>query len=91
MRYERNNSFKRSFKKLPNDRQEQVIGAIQSLRRFYDLKIKPEGLGLKRLREDVWEIRSSLKDRILFSFVGDAITFLIVGNHDDIRRYLKSL
>ena len=91
MKYETNGSFRRSFKKLPNDRQEQIVDSIQSLKKFYDQRIKPEGLGLKRLREDVWEIRSSLKDRILFAFSGDQVTFLIAGKHDDIRRYLKLL
>ena len=90
MRYERTNSFKRTFNKLPIDRKERVIDAVQALMKFYESGIKSEGLGLKRLRDDVWEVRSSLKDRILFSFFKAVILFLIIGNHDDIRRYLKN-
>lgn len=89
MRFERKNSFKRTFNKLPVDRQERILDAIQGLMKFYDSGIKAEGLGLKRLQHDFWEIRSSLKDRILFSLDKDIISFVIVGNHDDIRRFLK--
>ena len=91
MKYERKNSFKRIFRKLPEERQDQVLEAIQALINFYESGTKVGGLGLKRLRDDIWEIRSSLKDRILFSFNEDIVTFIIVGNHNDVRRYLKSL
>ena len=49
----------------------------------------PVGLGLKKLRTPVWEIRSSLQDRILFSWRHDLITFLVAGTHQDIKRFLK--
>ncbi|MBI5701788.1 hypothetical protein HZC34_08125 [Candidatus Saganbacteria bacterium] len=91
MKYERKNSFKRIFKKLPIEKQEKTLEAIHALIAYYESGIKAEGLGLKYLRDDVWEIRSSLKDRILFSLAGDIAIFLIVGNHDDIHRYLKNL
>jgi DNA repair exonuclease SbcCD nuclease subunit len=91
VKYERKNSFKRVFRKLPEERQDQVLQAIQALIDFYESGTKVEGLGLKRLRDDIWEIRSSLKDRILFSFYEDIVSFILVGNHDDVRRYLKSL
>lgn len=90
MKYERKNSFKRIFRKLSFQKQEQILEAIQALMDYYESGIKTEGLGLKYLRDEVWEIRSSLKDRILFSLSGDIVTFLIVGNHDDIRRYLRN-
>ena len=91
MKYERKNSFKRALKRLPPDRQKRAGAAIQALITFYESKIKTEGLGLIYLRDDVWEIRSSLKDRILFSLEDDLVSFLVVGNHDAIRRYLKNL
>ena len=47
------------------------------------------GLGLKKLRPLLWEIRSSLQDRILFSWNRDAVTFIVAGGHEDIKRFLK--
>jgi hypothetical protein len=89
--YERKNSFKRIFKKLPTEKQEKVLDAIQALITFYESGVKAEGLGLKYLLDEVWEIRASLKDGILFSLTGDTVAFLFVGNHDDISKYLKNL
>ena len=90
MIFEEKSSFTRSFKKLSIDKQEQVISAIESLSHCFNSNIKPIGLGLKRLRGDVWEIRSSIKDRILFSISGGTAKLLLVGNHDEIQRYLKN-
>jgi len=90
VRYERKNSFKRTFKKLQFEKQEKALDAIQALIGFYESGGKTEGLGLKHLREDIWEIRSSLKDRILLSFSNDSITFLIVGNHNEIKNFIKN-
>lgn len=49
----------------------------------------PVGLGLKRLRGDFWEIRRGLQTRILLTWRGDLIAFVVAGNHDTIKRILK--
>ncbi|HVN67170.1 MAG TPA: hypothetical protein VMT55_02275 [Candidatus Sulfotelmatobacter sp.] len=71
-------------------KQKQALEAIEALKTVLDSGLKLEGLGLKRLgSNDIWEIRTSLKDRIVFSFKQDNITFILVGNHEDVRNYLK--
>ncbi|OGC07243.1 hypothetical protein A2230_09250 [candidate division WOR-1 bacterium RIFOXYA2_FULL_36_21] len=83
--------FERLFKKLDFYKQEEVKRAVSELVAFFDSGIKTEGLGLKQLRKTIWEIRASIKDRILFSLVDGKTTLLIIGNHDDIRKFLKNL
>ena len=83
--------FRRIFKKLDFQKREEVKRAMSELSAFFDSGIRSEGLGLKRLHGNIWEIRATLKDRILFSFEKDGIFFLIVGNHDEVRKYLKNL
>ncbi|MBW1983014.1 MAG: hypothetical protein JRJ12_17585 [Deltaproteobacteria bacterium] len=86
MQYEFKTTFDRRFKKLPPDRQQKAYEAIDKLMNYFDgLAPLPRGLGLKNWKEDYWEIRSSLKDRIIFKFT-DHIIFLFIGNHDEIRR-----
>ena len=58
---------------------------------FFEDKVKPEGLGLKKLREEFWEIRTDLKDRILFRFKSGCVEFVLIGNHDEIQRLLRAL
>ena len=91
MRYERKSSFDKTIKKLSTDRKEKVKKAIQGLVVFFETGQKTKGLGLKKLRDDLWGIRTDLKDRILFRFKGDLVEFVIVGVHSEIKRYLKAL
>ena len=84
-------SFTRQFKKLESRKKKQIIEAIESLKTLFGSGQNPEGLGLKRLSSNIWEIRSTLKDRILFTYENEAIVFVLVGNHDEISRYLKGL
>lgn len=88
MRYEYKASFDRAFRKLPKTRRTTAASAIEAVVDFFETGTKPKGLGLKQLRKPYWEIRTSLKDRVIFAFEGDLVSFLLVGSHDDIRRYL---
>ena len=49
----------------------------------------PSGFGFKRLRGALWEFRAGLADRVLFDLESGSVTFVLVGNHDEIHRYLK--
>jgi hypothetical protein len=50
----------------------------------------PSGIGLKRLQDDFWEIRQGLHNRILFRWRQDLIEFVLAGNHDSIKDFLKN-
>ena len=89
MQYEFKLSFDRRFKKLSSSRQKKVYQALDTLMNYLDgnAPLQP-GLGLKNWHSDYWEIRSGLKDRILFEFT-DKVIFLMVGSHDEIRSFMK--
>jgi len=89
VQYEFKASFDRRFKKLPSSRQKKVYQAIDIFMKYVDGEAElPHGLGLKNWHGDYWEIRAGLKDRILFEFT-DEIVFLFVGNHDEIKNFMK--
>ena len=89
MNFHFKSSFARLFKKLDALKQKQALEAMEALKTVLESGLKLEGLGLKRLGSDAWEIRTSLKDRIVFTFKHDNITFILVGDHEDVRNYLK--
>jgi mRNA-degrading endonuclease YafQ of YafQ-DinJ toxin-antitoxin module len=91
MRYEYKSSFDKVFKKLGLNRQEKVIDAINILIDFFENRKKVKGLGLKNLRENYWEIRVNVKDRIIFTLEKDKVAFIIVGNHDEIKKFLRNI
>lgn len=92
MRYEFKPSFDRSLKSL---RTEQKIQVRTTCLAFLDLLETrtplPTGVGLKRLRGEFWEIRHGLGHRVLFRWTNDLIEFVLAGNHDSIKEFLRSI
>ncbi len=84
-------SCDRSFKGLDRTTQEKAISAINKFLDFIKTHKKPEGIGLKKVFKDYWEIRLDIKNRIIFELKGDIINFTFVGNHNIIKRFLKGI
>jgi mRNA-degrading endonuclease RelE of RelBE toxin-antitoxin system len=91
MQYNFKSSFDRCFNKLSPQKQKLIQEAIEKLKIFYATRQMSDGLGLKNMRKNYWEIRASIRDRILFFVQDDIVSFILVGNHDDMRRYLKKI
>jgi mRNA-degrading endonuclease YafQ of YafQ-DinJ toxin-antitoxin module len=84
-------SYDRSFKKLDTSIQEKTISAIDSLLEFIETRKKPEGLGLKKLYKDYWEIRLDIKNRIIFELKGEILNIAFVGDHNEVKRFIKNV
>ena len=91
MKLEFKPSFDRSVKTFSNDEKTEIkslaIQLMDVLSR--DTKLY-KGIGLKRLKRNFWEVRKGLKTRILFRWDGELIEFILAGNHEDVKRFLKS-
>lgn len=83
------NSYNRSFKKLDRVTQEKTVLAIDGLLRFFKTRQKPEGLGLKKIYKNYWEIRLDIKNRIIFEFLGDVINIVFAGDHNAVKAFLQ--
>ncbi len=81
-------SFVQSDKQL-------VIAADKQIRRYYVSQIAPCGLRIKKLYDDrvnkVFEARVSDKIRIIWMKSEDLASFVFLGSHDEVRRYIKNL
>lgn len=92
MRFEFKRSFDNSLKSLPNHEKEEVKTiALQAIDILSQDRSIHKGIGLKRLKGDFWEIRKGLKVRIIFRWDKDLVEFVLAGNHDQIRRYLRKV
>ena len=92
MRFEFKSSFERSTKALNStDKQEIKDIAVYLIDILSQDRPLEKGIGLKRLRGPYWEIRKGIKTRILLRWDGDLVEFILAGNHDDIRKFLKNL
>ena len=84
------NSFLRLFKKTPSHKKDAIREAIERFIPCLETNAAvPEGFGLKKLTQELWEIRAGIDLRIIFTIESDALTFIYIGNHDAIRNYIK--
>jgi len=90
VRFERKPAFNKRYDDLSSARQAKVIHAIEQLAQAFQTGQRPQGLGLRKLRHEFWEIRLGLEDRILFRLKGDLIELVMLGSHEEIRRVLAA-
>jgi len=91
VRYSFDASFARSLKRFDPLQQLEIKRRIDLFIRALTAEQLPAGVGLTRLRPQLWEIRSGLAQRILFWRTQGEVRFTFVGNHDEVRRFLKHL
>lgn len=92
MKYDFKKSFTRSIKKLPAKNKEEIKQLAFKIIDLVSTGKKPsKGHGLTRLRKDYWEARATIRERVLFKLTDDCIHFILVGNHNDVKRFLKSI
>lgn len=48
------------------------------------------GIGLRKLRDDWYEIRVGLKLQLVFENTPEALVFELLGDHDDVKNFLKN-
>jgi mRNA-degrading endonuclease YafQ of YafQ-DinJ toxin-antitoxin module len=69
-----------------------MLDAILALPRALGTPHLHAGLGLRKIHASgIWEARVGRDLRLVFTLATDILTLIRVGNHDDVRRYLKSL
>lgn len=90
MTYRYLSSFDRSFKALRQPQQAKAKKALEEVFDFIEKGQRPSGLGLKKLVKDYWEIRVDRSLRLIFQQGHELLTFILVGDHNQIRRFLKT-
>ncbi len=82
-------SFARSVSKIKGKEKELLIETLDELRIYLSSAQKTPGLGFKKLRKDLYEIRVDIDMRIVAVYQKGAFFLAFYGNHDDIERFLR--
>ena len=84
--------FQKEVMALGSERRPAVFEAILSIEKALGYPHLHAGLGMRKLHAvGIWEVRLGLGLRMVFTVGDDAITLVMVGTHDEVRRYLRTL
>ena len=81
--------FQRGFAALPGHLQEKTWYQINAFLEHIGSPTKPKSLRLKKLPHGNFELSVNMDLRMLFQLSGDAIVLVLLGDHEDVRRYLR--
>ena len=84
-------SFDKKFDSYYKHEQEIITETIGSIKKYLETNQAPYGLRIKKLSKRIYEGRIDIRLRIAYFREKDIVKFFCLGNHDDIRRCLKSL
>lgn len=95
MNFRYKNAYLKRFDRLSSQDKELIISVDKQVQNYYSIQAAPYGLRIKKLysrgRDKIFEARVTDKIRILWVESGDLVSFVILGNHDEVRNYIKSL
>lgn len=84
--------FRRQCRDLDLRERAAILSLVLDLQAALADPHRHSGIGLRKLHPSgIWEARVGLSLRVLFRIVRDETTFVFVGSHDEVKRFLKSL
>ncbi len=87
--------YLKRFDRFSAPEQALILETDQQIRTYYRTRHAPFGLRLKLLyakgEEKIFEARVSQAIRIMWAQRWEQVSFVLVGLHDEVRRYLHSL
>jgi hypothetical protein len=75
---------------LPEREAAEITSALESIPATFGHPHVHRGLGIRQLRPGIYEARIGLGLRAIFTREGGWLRVQLIGNHNDVRRWLKS-
>lgn len=95
LRYTFKSAFRKAFGQLPVQKQTLALKALEAIRQYLETGTSAHGLGIKKLYDHghakTFEARVTIDLRILWVQTEEEAVFALLGNHDDVRRFIKNL
>jgi len=84
-------SFIKKFDSYRKPDQELIASTIEEIKEYLETNQAPYGLRIKKLSLRIYEARINIHLRIAYFREKDVVKFFCLGNHEDIKRCLKTL
>ena len=82
-------SFERSVKKLTPQNKKKLAQSLETFNEFLVSGQASPGFGFKKINHDKYEFRVDIRLRVILKTQGDVFYLVLVGNHDEVRKYLR--
>ena len=79
-----------AMRKLAAAERRELGGAIAAAQEVFGLPHAHTGAGVRKLKGRWYEVRAGLDRRLVFRECDDCLSVELMGNHDDVQRFLKS-
>ena len=76
---------------LPKEQCADVTLKLLELGNTFGKPHEHSGLGIRKLRADLFEFRVGLGLRVLFRVSPDSLIVRFIGDHDEVQKYLRTL
>jgi mRNA-degrading endonuclease RelE of RelBE toxin-antitoxin system len=83
-------SFERTARKLSRQEKKRLARSLETFNNFLIGGHPPYGFRFKKINHDKYEFRVDLKLRVIVKAESDIYYLVLVGDHEEIRRYLRS-
>ena len=83
--------FSIAARALPDDRRRDLEIALRKLAASFGQPHLHSGLGIRRLKRDYFECRVGRDVRVVFRMQGSLLKMALIGDHDDVQRFLRTL
>jgi mRNA-degrading endonuclease YafQ of YafQ-DinJ toxin-antitoxin module len=90
LRIELTPELKTAIRRLPKQQRKQIGEVITAVRDGFGTPHLHSGLGIRRLRDSLFECRVGLKLRLVFDAEPGVLSFSDLGTHDQIRQIIKN-
>ena len=84
-------SFLARVRAYPKETRGKIGLALQHLERDFGHPHRHQGLGIRKLTGNLFEIRVGLDIRLVFQNRADCLLFVMAGNHAEVQKSLRGL
>ncbi len=82
--------FQRQLRKLPAQTQRETVETLKEFLAALQSGAIPVGYGFKKINGDKYELRVDLRIRVVMKAEGDTLVCHLVGDHEAVKRYLRT-
>jgi mRNA-degrading endonuclease YafQ of YafQ-DinJ toxin-antitoxin module len=83
--------FRARVRDYPKKTRGKIGLALQHLERDFGHPHRHQGLGIRKLTGNFFEIRVGLDIRLVFQNRAECLWFVMAGNHDEVQKFLRGL